>query len=76
MESDKLSDVYSFLQLRDGNILCGCWNGKICIYDIKLNIISFKKNRIHRTYIRSLLNINKYQFISCSHGETSKVWEY
>ena len=24
IENDKLNDVHSFVQLRDGNILCGC----------------------------------------------------
>ena len=74
IENDKLSYVYSFVQLRDGNILCGCENGLICLYDIKLNTLSFREKEIHYSEVYCLLNLNKYQFISCSFE--IKVWEY
>ena len=74
IRNDKLNYVYSFVQLRDGNILCGCENGLICLYDIKLNTLSFREEKIHDEPVFCLLNINKYQFISCSNE--IKVWEY
>ena len=75
IENDKLDWVYSFLKLRDGNILCGCSNGLICLYDIKLNTLSFREEVIHNDAVYCLLNINKYQFISSS-DYMIKVWEY
>ena len=75
IENNKLSFVYSFVQLRDGNILCGCEKGLICLYDIKLNTLSFREEKIHYGEVCCLLNINKYQFISSSYNKI-KVWEY
>ena len=75
IENDKLNYVYSLIQLRDGNILCGCDYGLICLYDIKLNTLSFREEKIHNEAVCCLLNINKNQFISSSYGEI-KVWEY
>ena len=74
IENYKLDNVKSFLKLRDGNILCGCEYGLICLYDIKLNTLSFRKKKIHKQSVRCLLNLNQYQFISCS--KEIKVWEY
>ena len=74
IKNDKLSYVCSFIQLRDSNILCGCYYGLICLYDIKLNTLSFRQERIHNREVYCLLNINKNQFISCS--DEIKVWEY
>ena len=71
---DKLNEVFSFLKLRDGNILCGCSYGLICLYDIKLNTLSFRQEEIHDDAVLCLLNINKNQFISSS--KEIKVWEY
>ena len=76
IKNDKLYYAYSFIQLRDGNILCGCENGLICLYDIKLNTLTFKEDKIHYGGVRCLLNINKYQFISGSSDNEIKVWEY
>ena len=75
IRNDKLNYVYSFVQLRDGNILCGCKHGLIFLYDIKLNTLSFRQERIHNEAVFCLLNINKNQFTSGSNNEI-KVWEY
>ena len=76
LQNDKLKNVYSFIQLRNGNILCGCDNGLICLYDIKSNTLSFREEEIHKESVSCLLNINKYQFISSSYFDGIKVWEY
>ena len=76
IKNDELYDVCSFVQLRDGNILCGCYNGLICLYDIKLNTLSFREDKIHYEEVYCLLNLNQYQFISCSYSKEIKVWEY
>ena len=75
IENDKLDNVRSFLKLRDGNILCGCGNGLICLYDIKLNTLSFREEEIHNEAVYCLLNINKNQFIS-SGSYHLQVWKY
>ena len=74
IKNDELYYAWSFVQLRDGNILCGDANGFIYLCDIKLNTLSFREKKIHNGDVRCLLNINKYQFISCS--DEIKVWEY
>ena len=74
IRNDKLNYVYSFVQLRDGNILCGCKHGLIFLYDIKLNILSFRKDKLHYEGVSCLVNLNQYQFIS-SYKEI-KLWEY
>ena len=76
IENNQLLSVESFMILRDGNILCGDSKGLICIYDIQLNTLIFKNDKIHDKEISCLLNINKDQFISCSWDKTIKVWEY
>ena len=74
--NDKLSIVSSLIQLRDGNILCGCSDGLMCVYDIKSNTLSFKADKMHDDHVSCLVNINKYQFISGSFDKTIKVWKY
>ena len=76
IENNKLNDVWSLIQLRDGNILCGCDYGLICLYDIKLNTLSFREKKIHYGSVYCLLNLNQYQFISSSCFGDIKVWEY
>ena len=76
IENDKLDYVWSLIQLRDGNILCGCKNGFICLYDIKLNTLSFREKKINNVSVYCLLNINTNQFISSSCFGEIKVWEY
>ena len=71
----KLSYIFSFNILRDGNVLCGCNDGLICLYDIKSNTLAFKKDYMHDDIVSCIININKYQFIS-SAFHTMKIWEY
>ena len=73
---ENLNFVYSLIQLRDGNVICGFLNGEICLYDINLNTFSYKDEPIHDNSVSYLLNINKHTFISCSFDKTIKVWEY
>ena len=75
IKNDELYYAWSFVQLRDGNILCGCENGLKCLYDIKLNTLTFKEDKIHDIAVCCLLNLNQYQFIG-SFDEEIKVWEY
>ena len=76
LENKWVNEVYSLMILRDGNVLCGCSNGLICIYDIKSNNIIISKDSIHDGVISDLLSINEHQFVSCSRDASIKVWEY
>ena len=76
IKNDKLYYAWSLIQLRDGNILCRCSYGLICLYNIKLNTITFREDKIHNGDLYYLLNLNQYQFISCSSYMDIKVWEY
>lgn len=74
--NEQLDYVYSLMMLRDGNILCGCVQGKIYKYNIKLNTITVSENTSHNSHIFDLVSVNKHQFISCSYDKTIKIWEY
>ena len=76
IENMQLGWVYSFSILRNGNILCGCDQGRICIYDIKLNTIIYKKQKVHDKDVTCIINYNKYQFVSCSVDKTITIWNY
>ena len=75
IEEKGICDLYSFLKLKDGNILCGCGEGLICIYDTKMKKV-IKGNLIHYRIISDFLNINDNLFISCSWDNNIKIWEY
>ena len=62
--------------LNDGNILCGCWDALMNVYNIKFNTFAIGDIRIHKGIISNLLKINENQFISCSGNKTIRVWEY
>ena len=62
--------------LRDGNILCGCHEGMIAIYNLKLNTLEIKDIKAHSFYISCFLRIDNHHFISSSGDNTIKVWEY
>ena len=47
IKNNKIDVVCSFLQLRDGNILCGCDDGLICLYDITLQKLFFNNDITH-----------------------------
>ena len=74
VDNDKLNDISSLMILRDGNILCGCKQGIMCIYDIKKKYII--QNKIEKDDINAFLRIDERQFISCSNGRYIRVWEY
>ena len=76
IENEKLGFVYSLIQLRDGNILCGLYKGLSCIYDLKENTLYFNRENMHKNDILCLLVIDKQQFISCSEDKTIKIWKY
>ena len=62
--------------LRDNNILCGCEDGQMCIYDTQLNNINSENEKKSNNTISGLISINEHQFISSSYDNTIKVWEY
>ena len=76
INDEKLNYVNSFVQLRDGNILCGCEKGLIFLYNTKINTFFFKKDNIHEGNISCLVKINAYKFLSCSSDTTIKEWKF
>ena len=71
---DESLDVCCFLKLRDNKtILCGCYNGIFCFYD--MNTKQYKiTNDNHKGYISDLLFKDDNTFLSCSLDNTIKVW--
>ena len=64
------------MRLRDGNILCGCNEEVICIYDVSYKSLTIQDTELHDKSILDLLNIKDNQFISCSADKTIKIWNY
>ena len=76
IKDESLGYVYCFLKFRDNKtILCGCYNGIFCFYD--MNTKQYKiTNDNHKRYITDLLLIDDNTFLSCSDDNTIKVWRY
>ena len=71
-----LGRVNCFIKLRDNNtILCGCYNGIFCFYDMNTKQYKITKNN-HNDSILSLLLIDDNTFLSSSRDDTIKVWKY
>ena len=71
----ELKGVRSLMILRDNNVLCGCDNGVMCIYDINMNNIN-KENKLSDESFFDLISINEYQFLSCSCNSNIQLWKY
>ena len=68
--------VDCFLKLRDNKtILCGCYNGLFCFYDMNREQYKITNDNHHRA-INDLLLIDDNTFLSCSTDTTIKVWRY
>ena len=75
-KSWSLGIVNCFLKLRDNKtILCGCYNGIFCLYDMNTEQYKITKNN-HKSYISDLLFKDDNTFLSCSYDNTIKVWKY
>ena len=71
-----LCAVYCFLKFRDNKtILCGCYNGIFCFYDMNTEQYKITNDNHHRA-ITDLLLIDDNTFLSCSTDTTIKVWKY
>ena len=76
IEDESLGYVDCFLKLRDNKtILCGCYNGIFCFYDMNTEQYKITKNN-HYDGISALLLIDDDTFLSCSLDNTIKVWRY
>ena len=76
IEDESLGDVHCFLKFRDNKtILCGCYNGIFCFYDINTEQYKITNDNNHRA-INDILLIDGNTFLSCSNGTTIKVWRY
>ena len=78
IKDESLENVNCFLKLRDNKtILCGCYNGIFCFYDMNTKQYKITKNNHKRDhYISDLLLIDDNTFLSCSRDRTIKVWKY
>ena len=76
IKDESLGYVYCFLKFRDNKtILCGCYNGIFCFYDMNTEQYKITKN-IHHRIINDLLLIDDNTFLSGSMDHTIKVWRY
>ena len=76
IEDKSIGYVYCFRKLRDNKtILCGCYNGIFCLYDMNTKQYKITKNN-HNHHISDLLLIDDNTFLSCSMDDTIKVWRY
>ena len=76
IKDESIGYVYCSLKFRDNKtILCGCYNGIFCFYDMNTEQYKITKNS-HKGYISDLLLIDDNTFLSCSWDNTIKVWRY
>ena len=76
IEDESIEYVRCFLKFRDNKtILCGCYHGIFCFYDMNTEQYKITKNNHHRD-INDLLLIDDNTFLSCSDDDTIKVWRY
>lgn len=75
IEDNRLGIVWSLIELRDNNILCGNSEGRLCLYNIDSNTVNIKDNA-HEGGISSLMNINDHTFLSGSSIFSIKMWNY
>ena len=76
IKDKSLGYVACFLKLRDNKtILCGCYNGIFCFYDMNTEQYKITNDNHHRT-ISDLLLIDDNTFLSCSFDGNIKVWRY
>ena len=76
IKDESIEYVYCFLKFRDNKtILCGCYNGIFCFYDMNTEQYKITKNN-HNDVITDLLLIDDNTFLSCSTDKTIKVWRY
>lgn len=74
IQDDTLGKVYSFLLLRDGNIVVGTYK-----YIIVLNSAfecKLKKENCHTKEITAIVQVSENSFASCSWDRLIKIWEY
>lgn len=75
IEDNRVGIIWSLIELRDNNILCGDSEGRFFLYNIGSNTVNIKDNA-HEGGISSLMNINDHTFLSGSSIFSIKVWNY
>ena len=68
-------DIFSFLKLRNGNILFGVGNHSLYVYSFHTQN-SYEIPNSHTYNINCLLSINNRNFSSCSGDQSIIVWSY
>ena len=76
IDDESFEKVCCFLKLRDNKtILCGCYFGVFCFYDMKTEQYKITKKN-HNYSIEDLLLIDDCTFLSYSWDSTIKLWKY
>ena len=71
-EINLIGRIRAILELNSDNILCGCSEGRICLYHIKENTIEIQ-NKCHAKNVSSLLRIDNTHFLSGSWDNSIKL---
>lgn len=75
IKDPKLDFVFSFLKLNDNHILCGCSDGKYCLFNINTQEYHIYKTTCSDGII-GLILINNHTFVSCEFDEKIRVWDF
>lgn len=67
--------IFSMIEIRDGNVLCGTKEGNVAIYDVNTNNMLVKETS-HKDTISTLRNVNNSMFVSGSWDSSIKLWQY
>lgn len=66
--------ILCFLELNEGNILCGCESGTLALIDINIYQLLSVKDEAHKGYITGLIRLNDFAILSSSFDKSIKLW--
>ena len=74
-DTNSIGRIRAILEINSDSILCGCSEGRMCLYHIKENAIDIQ-SKCHSKNISSFLRIDSNHFISSSWDSSLKIWKF
>lgn len=71
----QLGYILCLLLIKNGILLCGCQGGKMCLIDLRKNIIQIKE-KAHNKSIPQIIKFNTRKLISCAWDGTINFWDF
>ena len=74
-KDERINAIYGIIQIDTNELICGCSDGMIGIYDSNTNGFTMIF-QAHQNSIYGLININNNSFVTSSIDKTIKVWNH